>query len=102
MFRASGGAPDRLLGHPLRRESTSGTLLAMFQALDSKPVESGVFSLGPMDGQEQPIDSDTHELRVVMTDGQQHRYLRSTRVQRMPDGRSAVVFGWAGRYYGPT
>jgi hypothetical protein len=86
---------------PLRPESSSGTLLAMSQALDSNTAESVVFSLGPMDGREQSVDSDTHELRVVMTDGQQHRYLRSNQVQRMTDGRSAVVFHWAGRYYGP-
>jgi hypothetical protein len=54
-----------------------------------------------MDGQEQPIERDTDELCVVMTDGQQHRYLRTNEVQRLPDGRSAVVFDWAGRYYGP-
>ena len=60
-----------------------------------------MFNLGPMDGQEQPIERDTDELCVVMTDGQQHRYLRTNEVQRLPDGRSAVVFDWAGRYYGP-
>ena len=54
-----------------------------------------------MDGQEQPIETDTDELCVAMTDGQQHRYLRTNEVQRLPDGRSAVVFDWAGRYYGP-
>lgn len=60
-----------------------------------------MFNLGPMDGQEQPIETDTDELCVAMTDGQQHRYLRTNEVQRLPDGRSAVVFDWAGRYYGP-
>ena len=54
-----------------------------------------------MDGQEQFIESDTNELRVVMTDGQQHRYVRTDEVQRSPDGRLRVVFDWKGRYYGP-
>jgi hypothetical protein len=54
-----------------------------------------------MDGQEHPVDSDTDELCAVMTDGQQHRYTRTAEVQRLPDGRSAVVFDWVGRYYGP-
>lgn len=54
-----------------------------------------------MDGQEHPVDSTTDEICVVMTDGQQHRYARTDGVQRLPDGGSAVVFDWAGRYYGP-
>jgi hypothetical protein len=36
-----------------------------------------------------------------MTDGQQHRYLRTSDIQPLRDGRSASVFDWAGRYYGP-
>jgi hypothetical protein len=71
------------------------------QLPDSNMAETGVFNLGPMDGQEQPIERGIDELRVVMTDGQQHRYLRSNQVRRLLDGRSAVVFDWAGRYYGP-
>jgi type IV secretory pathway protease TraF len=74
----------------------------MSRYLDGFPATTGVFSLGPMDGQEQAIASDTDELCVAMTDGQQHRYLRSPDVQLLPDGRSAVVFTWTGRYYGPT
>jgi hypothetical protein len=54
-----------------------------------------------MDGREHPIESDTDELCVVMTDGQQHRYVRTASVQDLPDGRSALVFDWTGRYYGP-
>lgn len=54
-----------------------------------------------MDGQEHPVAGDTDELCTVMTDGQQHRYTRSDEVQRLPDGRSACVFDWVGRYYGP-
>jgi hypothetical protein len=86
---------------PLRRALSSGILLRVSQSPDSKTAETGVFNLGPMDGQEQPIERGIDELRVAMTDGQQHRYLRSNQVQRLPDGRSAVVFDWAGRYYGP-
>jgi hypothetical protein len=37
-----------------------------------------------------------------MSDGQQHRYIRTYEVQRLADGRLAVVFDLAGRYYGPT
>jgi hypothetical protein len=54
-----------------------------------------------MDGQAHPIEGDTAELCVVMTDGQQHRYRRTEDVQTLPDGRMAVIFDWAGRYYGP-
>jgi hypothetical protein len=55
-----------------------------------------------MDGREHPIGEDTDELCVVMTDGQQHRYLRTAGRQALPGGRSALVFEWAGRHYGPT
>jgi len=54
-----------------------------------------------MDGREHPIEGDTDELSVIMSDGQQHRYVRSESIQPMPGGRSALVFDWAGRYYGP-
>lgn len=60
-----------------------------------------VFNLGPMDGQVQPVCGETDDLCVVLTDGQQHRYSRTSELQRLPDGRSAVVFDWQGRYYGP-
>jgi hypothetical protein len=95
-----GGCPVQRTGRPLRRESTSGILLRMSQSLESNTPETGVFNLGPLDGQEHSIKSDTDELRVAMTDGQRHRYLRTNQVQRLPDGRSAVVFVWAGRSYG--
>jgi hypothetical protein len=54
-----------------------------------------------MDGQQHPIEGDTDELGVVMTDGQQHRYVRTGEVQPLPDGTPALVFNWAGRVYGP-
>jgi hypothetical protein len=67
----------------------------------SDRVERAVFRLGPMDGQEHPIEPDTDELSIVMSDGQQHRYVRTEEVQRMSDGRVGVIFDWAGRYFGP-
>ncbi len=60
-----------------------------------------MFMLGPMDGQEHSIERETDELCIVMTDGQQHRYLRTSEVQRSLDGRLRVVFEWQARYYGP-
>jgi hypothetical protein len=48
-----------------------------------------------------PIEGDTDELCVVMTDGQQHRCVRTEGVQVLPGGRSALVFDWTGRYHGP-
>jgi len=54
-----------------------------------------------MDGRNHPIEDDTAELCVVMTDGQQHRYRRTNDTQPLPDGRFALVFEWMGRYYGP-
>ena len=73
----------------------------MPQPLESDTAGTAVFNLGPMDGQEHPFERETDELCVVLTDGQQHRYLRTSEVQHLPDGRSAVVFDWVGRFYGP-
>ncbi len=53
-----------------------------------------------MDGKEHPADWDTEQLCVIMTDGQQQRYVRTERTQVLPDGRSAVVFEYRGRHYG--
>ena len=75
--------------------------MRMPQSLDSDTAGTAVFNLGPMDGQEHAVEEETDELCVVMTDGQQHRYLRTSEVERLPDGRSAVVFDWVGRFYGP-
>jgi hypothetical protein len=60
-----------------------------------------VLNGGPMDGREHSIEVGTVELRVVMTDGQQHRYRRTNATQALPDGRLAPVFDWVGRYHGP-
>jgi hypothetical protein len=73
----------------------------MPQSLESDTAGIALFNLGPMDGLEQSIERETDELCVVMTDGQQHRYVRTDEVQRTPDGRLRVVFDWMGRYYGP-
>jgi hypothetical protein len=54
-----------------------------------------------MDGLQHPIEMETDELCVVMTDGQQHRYVRTDEAQRALDGRLRVVFDWKGRYFGP-
>jgi hypothetical protein len=76
-------------------------LFSMSLRREGEPADLAVLSGGPMDGREQSIESGTAELGVVMTDGQQHRYRRTNEVQHLPDGRSAAVFDWAGRYYGP-
>jgi hypothetical protein len=60
-----------------------------------------VLNGGPMDGQEHLVEDNADELSVVMTDGQQHLYLRTSDVQLLANGRLASVFDWAGRYYGP-
>ena len=56
---------------------------------------------GPMDGNRQQVDAETIQLSVVMSDGQQHRYLRTEEVRTDEDGRNRTVFTWQGRYYGP-
>jgi hypothetical protein len=73
----------------------------MAQHAESGLVEVVVLSGGPMDGREHSIEDETGELCVVMTDGQQHRYVRTDNLQVLPDGRSALVFEWTGRYFGP-
>jgi len=54
-----------------------------------------------MDGEEHAVARGTTELTVVMTDGQHHRYASTGTVQSLPDGRSALAFGWIGRHFGP-
>ena len=71
--------------------TVAGSALAKIAVLDG----------GPMDGTEHPVEDDVDELCVVMTDGQQHRYLRTDDVQQTPDGRTALIFRWNGRYFGP-
>ena len=45
---------------------------------------------GPMDGNRQPIDAETNQLSVVMTDGQQLRYLRTEEIQTMRTVRAGL------------
>jgi hypothetical protein len=73
----------------------------MSQSFENETTRTAVFVLGPMDGQEHSVERETDELCIVMTDGQQHRYVRTDEVQRSLDGRLRVVFEWQGRYYGP-
>jgi hypothetical protein len=68
----------------------------------SELADSAIFDGGPLDGKEQPVERDTERLCAVMTDGQQHQYLRAERTQVLPDGRAALVFGYGGQYYGPN
>ena len=63
--------------------------------------EEAVLDGGPLDGNRRTIDADTDRLCVVMTDGQQHQYLRTDELQAVEDGHSVLVFRWNGRYYGP-
>jgi len=79
-----------------------------FGNLDSMSVSPGrdfadvaVLDGGPLDRTEHPVEWDTEQLCVIMTDGQQHRYLRTERIQVLPDSRSALVFEYGGRYFGP-
>ena len=52
-----------------------------------------------MDGQSW-AELDGDEANVLMSDGQKHRYVRTTEFLDMPDGSLAQVFNWTGRYYG--
>ncbi len=62
-------------------------------------VNSAILEGGPADGREHPVQVDTAELIVVMTDGAQHRYLASVKVQTLPDGRAVPIFEYRGRHY---
>jgi hypothetical protein len=85
---------------PLHRVRTSEIVVAMTVA-GSDFARVAVLDGGPMDGTEHTIEDVADELCVVMTDGQQHRYLRTDDVQPTPDGRTALIFRWNGRYFGP-
>ncbi len=69
------------------------------QTPDDGP-KSIVFDGGPLDGTSwSELEGD--DVSVKMSDGHKHRYLRTSRVRVLPDGSSAHVFEWTGRYYGP-
>jgi hypothetical protein len=65
----------------------------------SSDATTAVLEGGPLDGREHPVQVDTDELIVVMTDGAHHRYVASVRVQTLPDGRVAPIFEYRGRRY---
>jgi hypothetical protein len=62
--------------------------------------ELAVLDGGPMDGREHTVETAAGELLVLMTDGAQHLYERTSEVQGLPAGPMAVVFRWKGRHYG--
>jgi hypothetical protein len=62
---------------------------------------AAVLEGGPLDGRVHPVQAGVDELLVVMTDGQQHRYVRTPETRSLADGRAAAVFGWRGRHVGP-
>ncbi len=68
---------------------------------DSDLQEEAVLDGGPLDGNRRAVDADTEQLCAVMTDGQQHHYLRTDEFLTLEDGHSVLVFRWNGRYYGP-
>ena len=68
---------------------------------DSDLADSVILDGGPLDGREHPATTDTERLCVIMTDGQQHQYIRTGRTQELPGGRSALVFEYGDRHFGP-
>jgi hypothetical protein len=73
----------------------------MESLLGNDPSDTAVLNGGPLDGREHPVDTETADLRVIMTDGQQHLYGRTSKEQLLPDGRTAHIYEWKGRYFGP-
>jgi hypothetical protein len=63
--------------------------------------EEAVLDGGPMDGTRLAIDARADRLCVVMSDNQQHLYLRVDEFQGLEGGHSAIIFRWNGRYFGP-
>ena len=55
---------------------------------------------GPVDGRVERLDPTTDELFVVLTDGQEHTYERTSEHTDVLHGQEAAVFQWAGRNYG--
>jgi hypothetical protein len=65
----------------------------------SETAGIAVLDGGPLDGREHPVESNTDELLVVMTDGARHIYAAGHRRQKLPDGRDVPVFEYRGRDY---
>jgi hypothetical protein len=64
--------------------------------------DEAILDGGPMDGTRLGVDRGVDQLCVVMTDGQQHDYLRTGAVHTLEDGRIVPVFRWNGRRFGPA
>jgi len=60
---------------------------------------TAVLEGGPLDGRAHPVEVGIDELIVVMSDGAQHRYVASNRVQTLADERVARIFEYRGRHY---
>ena len=74
--------PGPATGRPLPWPPDSAILFQMSRILDSGTAGTAVFDLGPLDGEKHPVDGETDQLSAVMTDGQQHRYLRTMKCDR--------------------
>jgi hypothetical protein len=74
--------------------------MAMGNLVGRHSADVVVLNGGPLDGREHLVDPGAGELRVAMTDGQQHLYARTDITQSLPDGRTAVVYEWKGRRFG--
>jgi hypothetical protein len=74
------------------------------QGSDASSIESEVAVLdgGPMDGRKLAVEPSAAELLVLMTDGAQHLYERTSSAQKLPDGQTVPVFRWRGRHYSPA
>ena len=69
---------------------------------DSDLLEEAVLVGGALDGNREAVATETEQLSVIMTDGQQHQYLRTDEFQTVEDGQWALIFRWNGRSYGPS
>jgi hypothetical protein len=68
-------------------------------AIDHGEGEWAQLTGGPCDGRLDPLDPETVELQVMMSDGQQQVY-RRTEIRREFHGRTVVLFEWVGRRFG--
>jgi hypothetical protein len=64
-----------------------------------RDANTAVLEGGALDGREHPVPAITDDLMVVMTDGAQHRFVASDKVQILADGRDASIFEYRGRHY---
>jgi hypothetical protein len=73
--------------------------MILVETTSTESTGSAVLDGGPLDGREHPIEPDTDELLVVMTDGARHLYTACQRKQILPGGREVPVFEYRGRDY---